>query len=84
MQSNALSREVTNHTSESRCSGSARQSRRLAVVEGVSLWLAVLLFFAIQSFANTSQDLPITDFSVHLCAKFSGKAGQYHECIARH
>ncbi len=51
MQSNALSREVTNHTSESRCSGSSRQSRRLAIVEGISLWLAVLLFFAVQSVA---------------------------------
>ncbi len=49
MQSNALSREVTNHASESRCSSPARQSRRLAVVEGISLWLAVLLFFALQS-----------------------------------
>lgn len=49
MQSNALSREMTSRASETRCSGPARQSRWLAVVEGISLWLAVLLFFVLQS-----------------------------------
>ena len=49
MQSNALSRELNHHPHETRCSAATRKSRRLAVVEGISLWLAVLLFFALQS-----------------------------------
>ncbi|MEX0605794.1 MAG: marine proteobacterial sortase target protein [Marinobacter sp.] len=48
MQSNAQSPGLSDHPFAIRSSVSARQARRIAVVEGISLWLAVLLFFAIQ------------------------------------